>query len=571
MLINLLLGMAPSDAALPAPVAPRELSDEAFSDIIQNVTKSPQVIDNESNSIDLFELEESISRYGVVENSDLTDATSVAPKEVADESARARRPTETVATTDLPAAAVADPESGGQRGWVASTAESDRLEGNTLPHSGPLLETSKASKPHETDHRPDTPVTSKLQQRSEHLPNPVAARNSDRVPSTDNPSPPSVVGTETRATGQNRVPAAAANAATAAIPLSSEPAQPTGRADAASSGAPSEVSRSQTLQPIDQRQPSPGDSSEKQAAPGVERDVRIGTHASNVTTTRLAAMPSASERTALNNNQGDVTSAATPNPTPLVAPHQSGENRLPSSLAARLAQLSTVSARVADSGSAATATVVSSTVTPDTSGSGLPASTVMNTAMVLRSEAASISDRPPLRDRSARTDSRVGEASAGAVGAGGSIDILRAEGGILRTDSSPALSALPAQLARQVMHSHAQNISELRLQLKPEELGSIDLKLRVDGDRVHVAMVTGQSGVRELLEAQLPQLRQMLEQGGLQLGDVDVSQKDANSPGNQFAQSPAAREEQPGQQGIDVGQEASGQAKPADGLIDAFV
>jgi flagellar hook-length control protein FliK len=150
-------------------------------------------------------------------------------------------------------------------------------------------------------------------------------------------------------------------------------------------------------------------------------------------------------------------------------------------------------------------------------------------------------------------------------------ETIRSEAGVLRADPSAAMTALPAQLARQVLHSHAQNLSELRLQLKPEELGSIDLKLRVDGDRVHVAMVTAQPGVRELLETQLPQLRQMLEQGGLQLGDVDVTQRDANTPDEQRPHNSVDADDRQAQPGNDALSGRGERPRSPHGLIDAFV
>lgn len=119
-----------------------------------------------------------------------------------------------------------------------------------------------------------------------------------------------------------------------------------------------------------------------------------------------------------------------------------------------------------------------------------------------------------------------------------SAETTRPESAGLRAEASVQSAQIPAQLARQILHSHTQNLSELRMQLKPEELGQLDLKLRVEGERVHVAIVTQQPGVRELLEAQLPQLRSLLQEGGFQLGDVDVRQQGGKSGDQSAAETP---------------------------------
>ncbi len=102
-------------------------------------------------------------------------------------------------------------------------------------------------------------------------------------------------------------------------------------------------------------------------------------------------------------------------------------------------------------------------------------------------------------------------------------ELARLEGVLTRAEATGS-EQLSLALARQVLSMSAQSLSQLRVQLNPEELGHLDIRLRVDGERVHVAIVTQQTTARDLLEVQLPQLRQLLEDGGLELGDVDVRQ-----------------------------------------------
>ena len=152
-----------------------------------------------------------------------------------------------------------------------------------------------------------------------------------------------------------------------------------------------------------------------------------------------------------------------------------------------------------------------------------------------------------------------------------SVETTRPESSVLRAEPSVQSAQIPAQLARHILQSHTQNLSELRMQLKPEELGQLDLKLRVEGERVHVVIVTQQPGVRELLESQLPQLRSLLQEGGFQLGDVDVRQD-----GGRSGDSPAEQTPDGASLAADLPDEINGSARAdnrgdSSGLIDAFV
>lgn len=69
---------------------------------------------------------------------------------------------------------------------------------------------------------------------------------------------------------------------------------------------------------------------------------------------------------------------------------------------------------------------------------------------------------------------------------------------------------------------------EVRLRLSPEGLGPVEIRLQLDGDRVDLAMHASLAETRQALEQALPKLREMLAQGGLQLGQADVGQQPAH-------------------------------------------
>lgn len=109
-----------------------------------------------------------------------------------------------------------------------------------------------------------------------------------------------------------------------------------------------------------------------------------------------------------------------------------------------------------------------------------------------------------------------------------------------------------------------------QLRLNPPELGPLEVRLRMDGDQVHLSFAAGHVQVREALEQALPRLRELFAEAGLSLGNVDVSQQ---GPGGQAddgggSNGPLGGDETPG------GGAAEGAPVPAlrrgAGLVDTF-
>ncbi|WP_455216753.1 flagellar hook-length control protein FliK, partial [Kaarinaea lacus] len=70
-----------------------------------------------------------------------------------------------------------------------------------------------------------------------------------------------------------------------------------------------------------------------------------------------------------------------------------------------------------------------------------------------------------------------------------------------------------------------QNINQAEIRLDPPELGSLEVKLVVQKDSAHVNFVSQHAAVRDAVEDAMPRLREMLNEVGLTLGDVNVSQE----------------------------------------------
>lgn len=70
-----------------------------------------------------------------------------------------------------------------------------------------------------------------------------------------------------------------------------------------------------------------------------------------------------------------------------------------------------------------------------------------------------------------------------------------------------------------------QKIGHAHIKLSPGDLGAVEVRLRLDGDRVHADFSSAQPEVRQALENSLPKLRDMLGQHGFQLAQADVGHR----------------------------------------------
>ncbi len=112
-------------------------------------------------------------------------------------------------------------------------------------------------------------------------------------------------------------------------------------------------------------------------------------------------------------------------------------------------------------------------------------------------------------------------------------------------DSSPAISPaepgpviakLPEPLRPVVMtlrNLAAEGREEVRLQLQPESLGRVEVRLHYDGAevRVHLSAETAQTSA--LLQSHAPDLRSALIEAGVTVGQLSVTVGDGRSPGSQ--------------------------------------
>jgi flagellar hook-length control protein FliK len=139
---------------------------------------------------------------------------------------------------------------------------------------------------------------------------------------------------------------------------------------------------------------------------------------------------------------------------------------------------------------------------------------------------------------------------------------------MLAADAS-ALPAKAEELAGQIRWMVDQKLGEAKLRLHPPELGSVEIKISLVDDRAHVQIVAHNSGARDLLEQNLPRLRELLAMGGMDLGGASVS----GGRGEQSASQQTADTAFEGAFAADVdivAERVALAAPDADGLIDLY-
>ena len=76
-----------------------------------------------------------------------------------------------------------------------------------------------------------------------------------------------------------------------------------------------------------------------------------------------------------------------------------------------------------------------------------------------------------------------------------------------------------------------QKIGHAHIKITPNDLGPIEVRLQLDGDKVHATFTSAHADVRHALESSLSRLRDLLGEQGFQLGNADVGQQQTAQDG----------------------------------------
>lgn len=94
---------------------------------------------------------------------------------------------------------------------------------------------------------------------------------------------------------------------------------------------------------------------------------------------------------------------------------------------------------------------------------------------------------------------------------------------------TPASAAWGQALDQQVMLMMNRGTQQARIRLHPQELGQLDIRLSMGGDRVDLNFSVQHAAVAGALQQHLPHLTQMLAEQGLTLGQASVAHEQAQS------------------------------------------
>ena len=101
-----------------------------------------------------------------------------------------------------------------------------------------------------------------------------------------------------------------------------------------------------------------------------------------------------------------------------------------------------------------------------------------------------------------------------------------------RTDLVPAPITVPPQhpgwnnaVGERIQWMLGNNLQQADIRLDPPELGSLEVRIQVNKDQTTVMFSAPSQQVRDVLESAVPRLREMMNEMGLSLGDVGVSQE----------------------------------------------
>ncbi len=115
-----------------------------------------------------------------------------------------------------------------------------------------------------------------------------------------------------------------------------------------------------------------------------------------------------------------------------------------------------------------------------------------------------------------------------------------------------------------------QKIGHAEIRVTPDHLGTIDVRLQLDGTRVNAEFHSAQADVRQALESSLPRLREMLGQQGLQLGQADVGQRQAQQQGSDGQSATFAGASEGSEAANDAGWTRGPAVRASRGLLDEY-
>ncbi|QCU72560.1 flagellar hook-length control protein FliK [Luteimonas yindakuii] len=156
-------------------------------------------------------------------------------------------------------------------------------------------------------------------------------------------------------------------------------------------------------------------------------------------------------------------------------------------------------------------------------------------------------------------------------GAGGTPLVMRDAAPVLATPLPPAdvhADDLGDRFGAQLQWMAGQKIGHARIQVTPHDLGPVEVRLQMDGDRISAEFFSAHVDTRQALEQGLPRLRDLLGEHGFQLAHAGVgTQSDGGArsgDGNATGTGGKSGDE------LEAGAPASVIRRATIGLLDAY-
>ncbi|AEM51257.1 flagellar hook-length control protein FliK [Stenotrophomonas maltophilia] len=115
-----------------------------------------------------------------------------------------------------------------------------------------------------------------------------------------------------------------------------------------------------------------------------------------------------------------------------------------------------------------------------------------------------------------------------------------------------------------------QKIGHAHIRLSPDDMGPVDVRLQLNGDKVHASFSSPHVDVRQALESSLPRLRELLGEQGFQLAHADVGHQAPGGDGNASGQAVGGGMAGDGEPSPGDASVSSAQLIRQRGLLDAY-
>ncbi|WP_145931038.1 flagellar hook-length control protein FliK [Immundisolibacter cernigliae] len=161
-----------------------------------------------------------------------------------------------------------------------------------------------------------------------------------------------------------------------------------------------------------------------------------------------------------------------------------------------------------------------------------PAASAMTATGAVGLEVAMAAQPPGPANESAPVGTLPGNELAAALQLAGRPGVPAASGGPpveLPVAASPGSPQFSQELGERLLWLVREGVHEARLQLNPRELGPIEVRVGVSDGTAQLSFSAQHAGTVAAVQQSLPQLRELLAQQGLQLGQADVSQQQAGA------------------------------------------